>query len=271
MDYMRETAIGHSVLDNETDEPALQWPWFNAWCGDIDLIGGKKPQSYYRDVVWGRSKIEMAVHTPIPEGRTEKISRWGWPDELQSWTWKGQEGRPMKVAVYARGSLVRLELNGKVVGEQPVSEKTKLTARFDVPYAPGVLKAFNIENGKAIDSVTFHTAGKAKTIHLNADRTHITPDRNDLSFITVELIDEQRNTVPDGDMEVQFQLKGTGEIVAVGNANPKDMHSFQKPECYLFRGKCLAIVRPTGKKGKIVLTATAGSSISNSVSIFVAD
>lgn len=271
MDYMGETAIGHSVSDNETDGPALQWPWFNAWCGDIDLTGDKKPQSFYRDVVWRRSRIEMAVHTPIPEGRTEKISRWGWPDELQSWTWKGQEGRPMKVAVYSRGSLVRLTLNGETVGEQPVSEKTKLTARFDVPYAPGILKALNIENGKVTDSVTFHTAGTAKNIHLTADRTHITPDRNDLSFATVNLTDEQGNTIPNEDREVRFQLKGVGEIVAVGSANPKDMHSFQKPQCHLFRGKCLAIVRPTGVKGKIELTATAGSSISNTVSIFISD
>jgi len=43
------------VLGNITD-----FPWFNSYCGDIDLIGNKKPQSYYRDLVWDRSKIEMA-------------------------------------------------------------------------------------------------------------------------------------------------------------------------------------------------------------------
>ena len=61
----------------------MPWPWFNAWCGDIDVCGFKKPQSFYRDVVWRRSQIEMMVHTPIPEGSRERVSGWGWPDEAQ--------------------------------------------------------------------------------------------------------------------------------------------------------------------------------------------
>jgi beta-galactosidase len=268
MDYMGETAIGHTVLDNEEDGPALKWPWFNAWCGDIDLIGGKKPQSYYRDVVWGRSKIAMAIHTPIPEGRTEKISRWGWPNELQSWTWKGQEGKLMKVSVYSGGSLVRLQLNGRVVGEQAVSEKTKLTATFEVPYAAGTLKAFNIKNGKAADSVIFNTAGIAGKINLTPDRANITSNRNDLAYISVDLTDIKGNVVQDDDIVVKFSVKGPAEIAGVGNANPKDMRSFQKPECRLFRGKGLIILRPTGKKGKIELRASAAS-INSLVSITV--
>ena len=59
----------------------MTWPWFNAWCGDIDIIGNKKPQMFYKDVIWGNSKLEMNVHAPVPEGKTEKISYWGWSDE----------------------------------------------------------------------------------------------------------------------------------------------------------------------------------------------
>jgi beta-galactosidase len=66
MDYMGETAIGHSELD--TIKSVIQpWPWFNAYCGDIDLIGNKKPQSYYRDIIWKRRNMAMLVHAPVPE------------------------------------------------------------------------------------------------------------------------------------------------------------------------------------------------------------
>ncbi|HLG40847.1 MAG TPA: glycoside hydrolase family 2 TIM barrel-domain containing protein, partial [Chitinophagaceae bacterium] len=58
MDYLGESGIGHTGCDNVKDEFSMPWPWFNSWCGDIDLAGNKKPQSYYRDVVWRRSKIE---------------------------------------------------------------------------------------------------------------------------------------------------------------------------------------------------------------------
>ena len=63
MDYLGEAGIGNALLDGEEKT----WPWFNAYCGDIDLCGFKKPQSYYRDVVWDISKLEIAVHAPIPQ------------------------------------------------------------------------------------------------------------------------------------------------------------------------------------------------------------
>ena len=68
------------------------YPWFNSYCGDIDLIGNKKPQSYLRDIVWDRSPIEVAVVRPLPPERKQQITPWGYYDELRSWTWPGSEG-----------------------------------------------------------------------------------------------------------------------------------------------------------------------------------
>ncbi|NJO68772.1 MAG: hypothetical protein HC830_05365 [Bacteroidetes bacterium] len=100
MDYMGETGIGNSRLDNDPDNGfSRTWTWFNAYCGDIDLCGFKKPQLYYRDVIWGNSNIEMMVHAPVPEGRKEIVSMWGWPEEWQNWNWNGSEGKLMQVRV----------------------------------------------------------------------------------------------------------------------------------------------------------------------------
>ena len=115
-------SLPESSLGDTTD-----FPWFNSYCGDIDLIGNKKPQSFYRDVVWDRSKIEMAVLRP-PSGKKRADSSWGWFDELRSWTWPGQEGLPLTVKVYTKGDRVQLLLNGKEIGSTDVSSKTDLTA-----------------------------------------------------------------------------------------------------------------------------------------------
>ena len=56
---------------------SLPFPWFNCYCGDIDLIGQPKPQWFHRRVIWGLSKLEMAVQRPVPEGRTEADQRVG--------------------------------------------------------------------------------------------------------------------------------------------------------------------------------------------------
>ncbi len=257
MDYFGESGIGHSTLSSEKDSFLMPWPWYNAWCGDIDVCGFKKAQSYYRDVVWRRSQIEMAVHTPMPDGVHENVSGWGWPNETRSWNWPGQEGKPLQVAVYSRCGSVRLELNGKVIGEKPVSAATKLTAKFDVPYEPGELRAIGLINGKAVAKTALKTAGEPKEIRLTADRYAIRADRNDLSYVTVEVVDRNGNRVPNAVVPVRFTISGAGELAAAGSSAPNDASSFHVPLRKTYEGRCIAILRPTGSTGKIQLKAEA--------------
>lgn len=257
MDYFGETGIGHTWLSNEKDSFLKPWPWYNAWCGDIDVCGFKKPQSYYRDVVWGRSQIEIAVHTPLPYGVRENVSGWGWPDESRSWNWPGQEDKKMQVAVYSRCESVRLELNGKVIGEKPVSAATKLTAKFDVPYQPGELRAVGLIGGKPAASTALHTAGEPAGIRLTPDRPTIRADRNDLAYVTVEVVDRNGNRVPTTAIPVRFTVTGAGELAATGSSSPNDVSSFQVPQRKTYEGRCIAILRPTGAAGKITLQAEA--------------
>ena len=254
IDYLGESGIGHAVCTNQKGEFSMPWPWFNAWCGDIDLIGNKKPQSYYRDVVWRRSKIEMAVHAPMPDSCKEQVSYWGWPEEQQSWTWPGNEGKKLTVSVYSRSPLVRLELDGKVIGEKQIPD-TLITAKFEVPYEAGELKAIAVENGKEVGSVILKTSNAPKTILLKADRSEIHADRNDLSYVTVEIVDDKNNVVPNANIPVEFSVSGAGEMAAVGSANPSEMASFHQPKRNTFRGKCLVILRPKGDAGDITLEA----------------
>jgi len=257
MDYFGESGIGHTAASNEPDSFLMPWPWFNAWCGDIDVCGGKKPQSYYRDVVWGSSQIEMAVHSPLPEGVTEVVSNWGWPDEVRSWNWAGREGKAMQVTVYSRCDRVRLELNGKLIGEKPVSAATKLTARFEVPYQPGELRAIGLTAGKPDVSIRLSTAGEPAEIRLTADRSTIRADRNDLAYVTVEVVDRHGTLVPDADLPVLFTVNGAGELAATGSAAPNDATSFHVPVRKAYKGRCLAIIRPQGGPGQITLQAEA--------------
>jgi beta-galactosidase len=267
MDYLGESGIGHSVLGTGRDPFFMSWPWFNAWCGDIDICGFKKPQSFYRDVVWRRSQIEMAVHSPIPPGLSERVSGWGWPDEAQSWSWPGQEGKSLQVAVYSRCESVRLELNGKVIGEKPVSAATKLTAKFDVPYAPGELRAIGLVNGKAVANTALKTSGAPRKLRLIADREKIHADRNDLSYVTVEIVDAAGQRVPNAEVPVRFTVTGAGELAAQGSSSPNTPASFHTPSRRTFEGRCLVILRPTGASGKIRLRTEAEGCEASSVTV----
>jgi beta-galactosidase len=257
MDYLGESGIGHTYSDDKDASFSMPWPWYNSWCGDIDITGQKKAQSYFRDVVWGRSKLEMAVHAPLPAGKKEGISMWGWPDEYQSWSWPGEEGDTLQVSVYSSCQEVRLELNGKVIGQKQISDETRLTAKFTLPYSAGELKAVGLTNGKEVATKVFKTAGKPSHLILSADRIQINADRNDLAYVSVEVSDKDENFIPNAVITVKFTVSGGGELLASGNGAPDDMQSFCKPECRTFNGKCLAIIRPYAKAGSIKVHAEA--------------
>lgn len=256
-DYMGEAAVGNNKYNSTKDyKHNLGWPWFNAYCGNIDLIGNKKTSSWYRDVVWRNRPIAMAVHAPIPDGMVENITSFGWPDETLSWTWPGAEGKSLQVRVFSRAPVVRLLLNGKIIGEQEIKQGD-IIAVFTVPYQPGTLKAVNVENGKETDALVFKTTGTPKRIRLIADRTAIHAGRNDLSYVMVEVTDDKGQVVPNTEIPVHFSINGVGEIAGVGNGSPTELASFRRTERNTWKGKCLAIVRPTGKSGTITLKATS--------------
>jgi beta-galactosidase len=236
----------------------LGFPWFNCYCGDIDLIGEAKPQWYLRKVLWGMSKLEMAVQRPLPAGRNETISAWGWSDELRSWTWPGYEGRTLRVRVYSSGDRVRLLVNGKEIGEKAVGEDTGRMAEFEAPYEAGELKAVALAGGSQIAEQAFKTVGPPARLRLRADRAAIRRTPGDLAYVTIEVLDKAGELVPDAVAPVTLAVTGSCELAAAGSANPKDVLSFRSPHPKTFHGRALAILRPrAGVVGPATLRATA--------------
>lgn len=258
IDYLGEAGLGHvsELAEGEHDTQFKGWPWYNAWCGDIDFCGDKKPQSFYRDIVWREKEICMAVRPPVAAGKKEVVNGWGWTDELLSWNWKGREGQPMRINVYSRSPKVRLYLNDELIGEKETG-KEDYTAVFEVPYQAGTLKAVNLYKNKETSSFVLKTAGEPASIRLTADRSRIKADKDDLSYVKIEIVDKEGNVVPDTDLPVKIDCSGNGSVVASGNAAPDDMNSFRSLTPNPFRGKAVAIIQPNEKKGEITLTVSA--------------
>ena len=269
MDNLGEAGRGVPQLIDIVPDPNKQpdagggfnrdaWPVYTNYQGDIDIIGNRKVASYYQHVVWGKSKVEMFVHRPVPEGKKEVTSNWGFPDELKSWNWTGHEGEIFQVHVYTRSQQVRLELNGRKVGEKNMDTGKSITAEFEVPWEAGTLVARCFDNGIETESQALKTSGKPVAVRLIADRTRIKADRNDLSYIRAEIIDSEGNIVPNADdIIVNFEVSGNGGIAGVGSGNPADMSSFQQPKKKAYQGICLVILRPNATPGEIYISATA--------------
>jgi len=257
LDYLGESGIGRVIYEDPWQFLG-KYPWHQANCGDLDLCGFKRPQSYYRDIVWkNETKLYIAVHDPVPEGKTPTISRWGWPEVWPNWNWTGQEGKPFQVDVYSACEKVELLLNGKSLGTKPSTRQEKYLASFKVPYEPGELKAIGYNgNHKAAECVV-KTNGAPAQVRLSPDRSTLRAEPGDLCYVTVEIVDDQGIVHPTADRPVYFTVKGEGEIAAVGNANPVSTEDYRGNWRSTCRGRCLVVLKANGRPGKIHLRAQA--------------
>ena len=260
VDVMAEMAKGNT-------DPAMKaamavmfhgYPWHAAACGDLDLTGYRKPQSYYRDILWnGGDRVYATVRLPAPEGK--KIIAVGWAvyPTLPSWTWPGEEGKEMQVEVYAGTEKVRLYLNDKLVGEMPTGIEQQRKALFTVPYAPGTLKAVGVNGDREVATSVLRIAGNPVKIRLTADRSTLHANGEDLSFITVEAVDAQGRLQPNAANEVKFSVNGPARIMAVGNGDGMSKEPYQGDQRALFHGRALVVVRTSRIPGKIRVEASA--------------
>ena len=254
-DYIGEASIGWRGYWQESNF----YPWNLAYCGDIDICGWKRPQSYYRDALWNENQLSVFVKPPKPSfplnPAKQSWSKWEWYDVVADWNWTGQENKPLEVSVYSSCEEVELFLNGRSLGRKQTNRDTKFMAAWQVSYEPGVLKAVGFTKGRQIASSQLQTTKQASKIKLSADRSTIKGDGQDLSYITVELTDANGLRNPKAENLVKFEIEG-GTIVGVGNANPVSLESYQLPQRRAWHGRCLAIVK-SDKAGKITLTASA--------------
>ena len=235
----------------ETDD----WPARSSYFGIVDLAGLPKDRFYLYQSQWTTKPM---VHV------------------LPHWNWAGREGQTIPVMVYTNADQVELFLNGKSLGkkarfsepvELPVGKSvnadlkmmSKYRLEWQVPYAPGVLKAVAYDKDrKQVATDERVTAGPPAKIELVPDRSRIAADGDDLSFVTVKIEDKDGNLCPLADNLVHFKLSGPGTIAAVDNGNAATFEPFQGDHRKAFSGLALVIVRSEeGKPGEIRIEATS--------------
>jgi beta-galactosidase len=207
------------------------WPSRSSYFGIVDLAGFPKDAYYLYKSEWSADDV---LHI------------------FPHWNWR--EGEDVDVwAYYNNADEVELLLNGESLGRR-AKHDGKMHVCWRVPFSPGTLLAVSYRGGREVMRREVHTAGKAVAVRLTPDRSIIEADGRDLSFVTVELIDENGNVLPTADDLVKFTIDG-GEIAGTDNGDPTDPISLSKPERHLFSGKALAVVKARGK-GRVALTAS---------------
>ncbi len=249
-DYLGESSIGWIGFGYP-----VYWPV--AYCGDISITGLRRPQSYYRGVLFGNTAVAAFVRCPEPSFSHVRRFDWGFDDVKASWTWLGYEGKNLTVSVYSSCDEVELLLNSKSLGRRPTTRAQQFRAEFGVPYQPGILRAVGYTNGISVSEWSLETAGIPVALRLRPERTVMAADGQALTYIPFEIVDAEGRIQLNADNLVRFKIDGPGVLAAVGNDDPSSRESFQQPQRTAWQGRGLIIIKATRTPGRIRITATS--------------
>nr|WP_314478742.1 glycoside hydrolase family 2 TIM barrel-domain containing protein [uncultured Porphyromonas sp.] len=245
------------------------WPSHSSLFGAVDLAGLPKDRFYLYRSHWKKDTETLHI--------------------LPHWTWPGREGEVTPIFVYTNYPEAELFINGKSQGRQRKDRSIKIEDTenedsqkaftrqkryrlmwMDTKYEPGEVKVVAYdEAGKAAATQTVRTAGRPHHLELSADRTTISPDGKDISFVTVRVVDKDGNLVPDDGRLLNFKVTGAGSFRAAASGNPASLDAFHLPRHHVFSGQLVALVQSAERAGEAVLTVSAKGLPSASIRIQV--
>jgi beta-galactosidase len=200
-------------FDYRGEPTPYSWPCINSHFGIVDTCGFPKDNFFYYKAWWTSQPM---LHL------------------LPHWNWAGKEGEEIDVRCFSNAEEVELFLNGQSQGKQTIARNSH--ARWKVTYAPGILSAKAFKGGQVLLEEKIETAGSPSALVLTPDRSEINADGEDLSVITVSVVDAQNRVFPTASNLVEFELSGPGRILGVGNGDP----SCHEPDVY--------VEKPPGRK-----------------------
>lgn len=192
-------------FDYRGEPTPYTWPCINSHFGIFDTCGFPKDLFWYYQSWW---TTQTVLHL------------------MPHWNWAGREGQEIDVRALSNCDEIELFLNGVSLGRQTMPRNEEL--RWKVAYAPGILSANGYKNGKLATTTKVETIGASASVVLTPDRAVINADGEDLSMITVSVVDREGRVVPVAADKITFALEGRGRIIGVGNGDP----SCHEPDVY---------------------------------------
>jgi beta-galactosidase len=219
-------------IDYLGEPTPYEWPARSSYFGVVDLAGFPKDPFYLYQSVWTASPM---LHL------------------LPHWNWAA--GDSIDVWAYTNGDEVELFLNGVSLGARRKSEDVS-HLMWRVAYAPGTVRAVARRSGSVWATAELKTAGAPARVALDPDRTRLSADGADLSFVTVTVLDSTGVAVPTAEHSVHFTVTGDARIEGVDNGDQFSHESLKADHVRLFSGKALVIIRSGRTPGTVTLTAS---------------
>lgn len=250
IDYIGEAGIGAWSDSADAMGFGNPYPWLLGGAGVIDLLGNPDGQALYAKTVWGLSDAPLIAVRPVNmSDETTNRSVWRGTNAFPSWSWRGCEGKPALVEVYAEGEEAELIINGKAI------EKKKLEAKkacFETVYEAGEIEAVAYDqNGEEISRGRLKSAEGKLHIGIIPETQAV---NGKLLYVNINICDEKGIVESNADKKMQISVEG-GELLAFGSANPRTEESYLGGAFTSFHGKNQAVIR-VGNEEKLKICVT---------------
>jgi beta-galactosidase len=256
-DYLGESGIGTWTYGSASPGIGRPYPELVAGCGLVDIVGTPGAAMLLSQAVWNLLESPQIAVRPMNHAH-ERVHKSACrsTDAVRSWAWAGSEGKRAEIQVYSTDEYVELILNGRSLGRKKAGAGVGFVSRFRTKYEPGELTAIGYRGGVEVSRSTLTSAAEA-SVHLRPEASTLIADGQDLSYVWVEIADADGIVEMLDDDTVTISIAGPAELVGFGSAATATTESFTDVEHSTWRGRALAVVRSTGEKGVVVITATS--------------
>ncbi|KQN99903.1 glycoside hydrolase family 2 TIM barrel-domain containing protein [Paenibacillus sp. Leaf72] len=255
---------GIDYLGESMGYPAKGWAGSLFWTNNE-----RKPLSYLYESYWSeKPMVYFALQDYSLQDEGVK-QHWDAPRYASHWNFQQFNKTVIPYMIASNCEEVVLELNGKQYHvKQPSSYPSRMITGY-LPYLPGTVKVRGFNGGQEACSYTLQTAGPTVRLSFDEETVKLPAKDGYHRLLTVRAIDQEGTPVFRESAKVTFQVIGPAEIVRVDNGDLCSSEPYDRNWMHMYRGCVSTIIRLSGEKGRIVLTAYADGLYSAEVVVLV--
>lgn len=241
---------GIDYLGESMGYPAKGWAGSLFWTNNE-----RKPLSYLYESYW--SEEPMVYFAIMDYSLQDELVKehWDAPRYASHWNFPQFNKTIIPYMIATNCEEVTLDVNGKqFYVKKPSAYPNRMITGY-LPYLQGTVTVRGFNDQKEACKYTLKTAGPAVKLGFDVEEINLEAKEGFEKLFTVRAKDKEGIPVFRESAKVTFKVTGPAEIVAVDNGDLCSSEAYDNNWMHMYHGCVSTVIRLTGEKGRVVLSA----------------